>query len=152
MNRHRCAENCDWRNVGAILNPNPMKCCEKIGHPFNERDRAATLRFDYPERPPFPAVTPTRQRPAFFVANMRPRFPIKSARFCNASVRVCDDPRSATSECGEPKNALGCRCFERLARKAAQFSESLQIVCAAAREKTELHRPQLAAMPILPRP
>ena len=155
MNRHRCAENCDWRNVGAVLSPNPMKCCGKICRPFNERDRAATLRFQYPERPTFPAFASTWQRPAFRAVDVLPRFPIKPARFRDVPCLVRDDPCSnrcaAISECGEPKNAGGSRRLDRFKRQPTQRSELLQIVRTTALQKIERHRLQLAATPVLRR-
>src|SRR5438477_7334493 len=133
MNRQRRTEDCDWRDVGAPLSPNPVKCREKIWCPFNERDHATTLRFQYPERPPFPASAPAWQRPAFRAVDVLPRFAIKSARFRDVARLVRDDPCShwcaPISECGESKNAGGNRRLDRFKRQATQRSELVQIVC-----------------------
>src|SRR5438552_17882298 len=156
MDRHRCAENCDWRDVGAALAPDPMKCRKEIRRTFNERDRTTSLGFYYPERPLFPAVAPARQGPTFCAADVLPRLAVKSARFRDVARLVCDDPCSAyycpwrtVDERGESKNASGDRHFERLTRDAAQFNELSQVICGATLEKIERHRLQRTAVLIL---
>src|SRR5205814_10442783 len=128
-----------------------MKCREKIWSALNERDRTIALSFYYPERPTFPTFAPAWQRPALSVANMRPRFPIKSARLRDVARLVCNGPCAATSKRCEFKDAGGSCHLKRLKREATQRSQSLQIVCAATLEKIEPHRPQLAAALIFQR-
>jgi hypothetical protein len=98
-----------------------VKCREKIPGAFNQRDRAASLRFHYAQRPAF---IPAWQRPAFRV-DVFPRSAIKPTRFHDQAHLIRYEPCAETFERRESKNASGACHLQRFKRKAAQRSESL---------------------------